>query len=378
MQPIATATAGKIAGTRQGNAPAPLSILDIAVTGRGHSASEALAASIALARLADRRGFHRYWVAEHHAMPGVATSSPPILLARLISETKQIRLGAGGMMLPNFPPLVIAEQFGLLEALAPDRIDLGLGRAPGTNGHTALALRRGAIGAEDFPEQLQEILHFLADDFPADDPYHGRVFAVPGPGQDRANGLARSSQRPSVWLLGSSGYSAVLAGQRGLPFAFAAQLAPENLAMAFALYRQHFQPSAVLDKPYAMVCLPVLAAEDENEAYQESRAFAHSMLRMMQQQSYLVPSPAEAEAYPYDAQELRTLEAWHSKTLFGTPEQVMAKLNHYQASVQADEVMLVNVGHSPAAIHRSAELLADAYQLPDLTALAGEPSSSGR
>lgn len=371
MPTNATATTGSIAGTRQGSAPAPLSLLDIVITGRGYSASEALEASLALARLADRRGFARYWVAEHHAMPGVATSSPAVFLARLIGETNRIRLGAGGMMLPNFPPLVIAEQFGLLEALAPGRIDLGLGRAPGTNGPTAQALRRGGIGAEDFPAQVQELLHFLADDFPADDPCHGQVFAVPGPGQDRANGIARTSQLPSVWLLGSSGYSAVLAGKLGRPFAFAAQLAPENLSMAFALYRQHFRPSAVLARPYAMVCLPVLAAEDKNEAYRESRAVAHSMMRMMQQQSYLIPSPAEVEAYRYDAQERRTLEAWHSKTLFGTPAQVVAKINHYQAAAQADEVMLVNLGHSPAAIYRSAELLADAYHLPDIPTAGG-------
>lgn len=363
---------GRIAGTCHGTAPAPLSILDVVVTGKGYSARQALEASIELARLADRRGFNRYWVAEHHAMPGVATSSPPILLARLIGETKQIRLGSGGMMLPNFPPLVIAEQFGLLEALAPGRIDLGLGRAPGTDGYTAMALRRGAIGAEDFPEQLQELRHFLADDFAGDDPYKGKVFAVPGPGQDRANGLPPSSQRPAVWLLGSSGYSAVLAGQLGLPFAFAAQLAPENLLMAFDRYRQHFRPSAVLDKPYAMVCLPVLAAEDAQEAYRESRAFSHSMMRMMYQQSYVIPSPAEAEAYPYDAQELRTLDSWHRKTLHGTPAQVVAKLNDYQAAAQADEVMLVNLGHSPVAIHRSAELIADAYHMPDLTAPGGQ------
>jgi luciferase family oxidoreductase group 1 len=355
-----------IRGTRQGNAPVPLSILDIVATGRGYSAMEALDASLKLAHLVDRRGFTRYWVAEHHAMPGVATSSPPILLSRLIGETNRIRLGSGGMMLPNFPPLVIAEQFGLLEALAPGRIDLGLGRAPGTDGYTATALRRGTVGAEDFPEQLEELLHFLNDDFPKGHPFKDKIYAVPGPGQDRENGVSRSFQQPAVWLLGSSGYSARLAGQMGLPFAFAAQLAPENLLMAFDIYRKNFKPSDVLEKPYAMVCFGVFAAEKEDEAYRQSRSFAHSMMRMMYRKSYLLPSPEEVEAYPYNEFELDTINSWNDKVLYGTPEQVVEKLNHYQEISKADELMIVNLGHSPTAIYRSAELIADAYGMPDL------------
>ncbi|MGV3503583.1 MAG: LLM class flavin-dependent oxidoreductase [Adhaeribacter sp.] len=361
-----------ILGTRRGTAPVPLSILDFAVTGKGYSAAEALDASIKLARLVDRRGFTRYWVAEHHAMPGVATSSPPILLSRLIGETQWIRLGSGGMMLPNFPPLVVAEQFGLLEALAPGRIDLGLGRAPGTDGATAMALRRGNMGAEDFPDQLKELFHFLEDDFAQGHPYKHQIYAVPGPGQDRENGIPRSSRNPAVWLLGSSGYSAKLAGQMGLPFAFAAQLAPENLMMAFDLYRRHFKPSAGLEKPYAMGCFAAFAAADATEAYRESRSFAHSMMRMMYRKSYVLPSPEEVEAYPYDDFELRTINAWHEKVLYGTPGEVVEKLNHYQQATQADELMILNLGHSPEAIYRSAELIADAYSMPDLK--AGNPA----
>lgn len=177
------------------------------MAGQGSTAREAIAASIDLARLADRHGFSRYWVAEHYPMPGVNTSSPPMLLARLVGETKRIRLGAGGMMLPNFPPLVVAEQFGLLASMAPGRIDLGIGRGPGTDMTTAAALRRGEIGAEDFPSQLMELLAFLDADFPKGHPYGDRVNAVPGPWQDRENGVPRSFARPSVWLLGSSGYA---------------------------------------------------------------------------------------------------------------------------------------------------------------------------
>lgn len=259
-----------IFGVRQGHAPAPISILDFAMAGKGLSAREALAASIALAQLADRRGFTRYWVAEHHSSPGVTTSSPPMLLARLVGETRRLRLGSGGMMLPNYPPLVVAEQFGLLASMAPGRVDLGVGRAPGTDMTTAMALRRGQIGAEDFPAQLMELLGFLDADFPAGNPYGDRVQAVPGPWQDAENGVARSFERPPVWLLGSSGYSAQLAAHLGFPFAFAAHLADENLEAALALYRTNFRPSAVLDRPYVIVSSGVMAADDEREAQRQS------------------------------------------------------------------------------------------------------------
>jgi alkanesulfonate monooxygenase SsuD/methylene tetrahydromethanopterin reductase-like flavin-dependent oxidoreductase (luciferase family) len=146
----------------------------------------------------------------------------------------------------------------------------------------------------------------------------------------------------------------------GLPFAFAGQLAPENLMIAFDLYRKNFRPSTVLDKPYAMVCFGVFAAEDEKEAYRQSRTFAHSMMRMMYNKSYVLPSPGEVEAYPYDELELRTINLWHEKVLYGTPEQVVEKLNRYQEVIKADELMIVNVGHSPAAIYNSAQLIADA------------------
>ncbi|MBB6421117.1 hypothetical protein HDC93_006748 [Streptomyces sp. AK010] len=187
-----------IKGTARGCAPAPLSVLDTVLAGRGISAADALSGSIALAELAERRGFTRYWVTEHHSMPGVSSSSPAVLLARLTAHTTRLRLGAGGVMLPNHPPLIVAEQYGLLQALAPDRIDLGLGRAPGTNQATAAALRRGRSDDDDFPQQLVELLRFLGDDFPEEHPYRERVYAVPGPGQDKENGLSQTTGRPSV------------------------------------------------------------------------------------------------------------------------------------------------------------------------------------
>lgn len=353
-----------IVGTRQGTAPFPISILDFAMAGRGLTAHEALAASIELARLVDRRGFNRYWVAEHHSMPGVTTSSPAMLLARLVGETKRIRLGAGGMMLPNFPPLVVAEQFGLLASMAPGRIDLGIGRAPGADMNTAAALRRGQIGAEDFPAQLMELLAFLDDDFPDNHSFKADVYAVPGPRQDRENGVPRSFARPPVWLLGSSDYSARLAAKLGFPFAFAAHLADQNVAMALDTYRRHFQPSDVLDKPYVIASFGVMAADDEHEARRQAWAYSHAMMRMTTRRSFVVPTAEEAETYDYSPTEDRIMEMWNAKIMSGTGAQVVEKLNAWQRRIEADELMILNLGHSPQAIYRSTELIADAYVLP--------------
>ena len=354
-----------IVGTRRGKAPVPISILDFAMAGSGVSAREALAGSIELARLADRRGFNRYWVAEHHSMPSVTTSSPALLLARLIGETQQIRLGAGGMMLPNFPPLVLAEQFGLLASLAPGRIDLGVGRAPGTDMKTAAALRRGEIGIEDFPAQLQELLHFLEGDFPEGHPYGDRsVYAVPGPVQDQENGIRRSFERPPVWLLGSSDYSARLAAERGFPFAFAAHLADQNVVMALDTYRKNFRPSEVLDQPYVIASFGVMAADDEQEAQRQAWAYSHAMMRMTKGLSFVVPTPLDAETYDYSLREARAIEMWNAKIMSGTGEQVVNKLAVWQHYVDADELMILNLGHSQQAIYRSAELIADAYGMP--------------
>lgn len=354
-----------IYGTRRGNAPVPLSILDFAMAGRGVAASEALAGSIELARLVDRRGFSRYWVAEHHAMPGVTTSSPAMLLARLVGETRNIRLGAGGMMLPNFPPLVVAEQFGLLASFAPGRIDLGIGRAPGTDMSTAAALRRGQVGAEDFPAQFQELLHFLEGDFPDGHPFReDEVYAVPGPLQDLENGIPRSFGRPPVWLLGSSDYSARLAARLGFPFAFAAHLADQNVVAALEVYRRNFQPSTVLERPYVIASFGVMVADDEQEARRQAWAYSHAMMRMSTRRSFVVPTPEEAETYDYSEMEKHVMEMWNAKIMSGTGEQVVEKLAAWQRRVNADELMILNLGHSQKAIYRSAELIADAYGMP--------------
>jgi hypothetical protein len=214
----------------------PLSVLDLAPVPDGGTAGEALRATTDLARHAERLGYQRFWVAEHHNMPGIASSAPPVLIGHIADATSTMRVGSGGVMLPNHVSLVVAEQFGMLEALHPGRIDLGIGRAPGTDQVTAAALRRSpeALSAEDFPEQLMDLLGFFTGRWPENHPF-AQITAVPGRGN-----------QPAVWLLGSSGYSAQVAGLLGLPFAFAHHFSAANTLPALALYRQHFRPSEVL------------------------------------------------------------------------------------------------------------------------------------
>ncbi|WP_246212988.1 LLM class flavin-dependent oxidoreductase [Streptomyces abyssomicinicus] len=361
-----TEQAEEIRGTVHGSAPVPLSVLDLVTVGAGHTASDALATSVRIARLAESRGFERYWVAEHHSMPGVASSSPAVILAYLAARTERIRLGSGGVMLPNHAPLVIAEQFGTLEAMAPGRVDLGLGRAPGTDGATAAALRRTDRlheGADDFPQQLAELLRFLDDDFPDGHPY-ARIHAVPGPVQATSPGGVQSAHRPPVWLLGSSGFSARLAGALGLPFAFAHHFSAQNTVPALDLYRESFRPSAVLDQPYALIGVSALAADEEGEARRQVRAAALNMLRLRSGRPGLVPTPEEAEAYPWTEAESLFVESWNENVVHGTGQQVREGLDALQKRTGADELMLTANAHGPDVRVRSYELIADAYSLP--------------
>ncbi|MGP9020671.1 LLM class flavin-dependent oxidoreductase [Streptomyces sp. BR1] len=351
-----------IRGTAFGTAPVPLSVLDLVTVGSGYTATRALRTSVEIAKLAERRGFTRHWVAEHHSMPGVASSSPAVILAHLAAHTERIRLGSGGVMLPNHAPLVIAEQFGTLEALAPGRIDLGLGRAPGTDGATAAALRRTDHlneGADEFPQQLAELTRFLDDDFPDGHPY-ARIHAVPGPVQGPTG-------RPPIWLLGSSGFSARLAGMLGLPFAFAHHFSAQNTVPALDLYRESFRPSEVLDAPYALIGVSALAADDEKEARRQTRTNALSMLRLRTGRPGLVPTPEEAEAYAFSPLEREFVDGWLANVVSGTADQVRDGLDALQKRTGADELMLTANAHSPQARLRSYELIADVYGAPDLT-----------
>ncbi|HZG04844.1 MAG TPA: LLM class flavin-dependent oxidoreductase [Streptomyces sp.] len=360
-----------VRGTARGTAPVPLSVLDLATVGSGHTASDALRTSVEIAKLAERRGYHRLWVAEHHSMPGVASSSPAVILAHLAAHTTTIRLGSGGVMLPNHAPLVIAEQFGTLEALAPGRIDLGLGRAPGTDGATAAALRRTDRPhevADQFPQQLAELVRFLDDDFP-DGHAYARVHAVPGPVQGSVPGGVQPADRPPVWLLGSSGFSARLAGSLGLPFAFAHHFSAANTLPALELYRSSFRPSRVLDEPYALIGVSALAADEEREARRQVMTGALAMLRLRTGRPGLVPTPEEAEEYERTMGELERdfVDGWLSNIVHGTAEQVRDGLDALAKRTGADELMLTSQVHTPAARMRSYELVADAYGLPSRT-----------
>ncbi|MFE1734408.1 LLM class flavin-dependent oxidoreductase [Streptomyces bacillaris] len=355
-----------IRGTAAGTAPVPLSVLDLVTVGQGRTASQALRTGVEIAKLAEGRGFHRYWVAEHHSMPGVASSSPAVLLAHIAAHTDRIRLGSGGVMLPNHAPLVIAEQFGTLEAMAPGRIDLGLGRAPGTDGATAAALRRSDRlneGAEDFPQQLSELIRFLDDDFPDGHPY-ARIHAVPGPVQATAPGGVQSAHRPPVWLLGSSGFSARLAGTLGLPFAFAHHFSARNTIPALDLYRSSFRPSAVLDAPYALIGVSALAADEEAEARRQVLTGALSMVRLRTGRPGLIPSPEEAAAYDFSPMEREFVDGWLADVVHGTADEVRTGLDDLAKRTGADELMITANAHGGEARLRSYELIADAYGLP--------------
>ena len=349
-----------IRGAAQGNAPVPLSVLDLANVGVGYTAREALRATVEAARLVEQRGFTRYWIAEHHSMPGVASSAPAVVLGHLAAQTDRIRLGSGGVMLPNHAPLVVAEQFGTLEAFAPGRVDLGLGRAPGTDGATAAALRRTdklREGAEDFPQQLAELIRFLDDDFPDAHPY-SRIHAVPGPVQ------GGDVSRPPIWLLGSSGFSAQLAGQLGLPFAFAHHFSSANTLPALDLYRESFRPSALLKEPYALIGAAALAAEDEAEARRQVLTGALSMLRLRTGRPGLIPTPEEAESYSFSAVERDFVDSWLGNVTYGTPDAVRDGLDGLVKRTGADELMLTANTHTPSARVHSLRLIADAYDLP--------------
>lgn len=346
-----------------GTAPFSLSVLAGGGTGIGTTTEQGLASTISLARTADRRGFQRFWMSEHHAMPATSVASPPLMMARLTAETSRIRLGAGGVMLPNHVPLVVAEQFGMLAALAPGRIDLGLGRAPGTDAATAQALRRGADANDGFPQQVLELLGFLTDEFPVGHPYRD-VHAVPGPWQAAQNRVPAGEGGPAVWMLGSSPFSAQLAAQLGRPYAFALQFGDADIDTALRIYREHFQPSEALAEPYALASVPVAISNDPVEAQRQASTSAMAMLRMFKRESYLLLPPDEVEAYPATPQERQVLDAYTHRTVHGTPATVANRLEALHNRTDVDEVMLVGGGHSADFDERGIELIADHYHLP--------------
>jgi luciferase family oxidoreductase group 1 len=326
----------------------PFSVLDLAVISDGSSAGSALTNTTELARRTEELGYHRFWVAEHHNMPGIASSAPAVLIAHLAAATRSIRVGSGGVMLPNHAPLVVAEQFGMLEALHPGRVDLGIGRAPGTDPVTAQALRRSAAGlsADDFPEELTALMGYFTG------PSERGVHAIPALGNP-----------PDIWLLGSSGYSAQVAGLLGLPFAFAHHFSAANTLPALALYRERFRPSARLKEPYALVCASVVAAEDDERARYLAGPGGLSFLRLRQGRPGRMPTPEEAAAYPYDEVEKAFLADRMSTQIIGGPDTVLKGITSLLEQTQADELMIVTMVHDPADQRRSYELVAELAEL---------------
>jgi luciferase family oxidoreductase group 1 len=330
-----------------------LSVLDLAPVGEGSTPAAALQHSRALVQRAEQLGFHRYWVAEHHNMPGIASSSPAVLIAELASVTQELRIGSGGVMLPNHAPLVVAEQFGMLEAMHPGRIDLGIGRAPGTDPMTAMALRRAALplNGEEFPAELGALIGFFDGTFPDDHPY-ARINAVPARGY-----------RPALWLLGSSDYSAQLAGHLGWPFSFAHHFAAANTLPALAAYRATFQPSTDLAKPYAMVAAAVICAPTTEEARFLAGSSQLSFLRLRSGRPGPFPTPETAAEYQFTPAEREFVRSWTSTHIVGDPALVRERLHELAARTNADELMITTMVHSHDDRVRSYELVADVMDL---------------
>jgi luciferase family oxidoreductase group 1 len=334
----------------------PLSVLDLAPVVSGSTPADALQATRELARRVETLGFTRFWVAEHHNMPGVASSAPPVLIGAIAAATQTIRVGSGGVMLPNHPPLVVAEQFGTLAALYPGRIDLGLGRAPGTDQVTARALRRSVepLSDDDFPRQLSELVGFFRGGFPDDHPYRA-IQAVPGYGE-----------APPIWLLGSSGYSAQLAGMLGLPFAFAHHFMARNTLPALELYRRSFEPSGVLPAPYAMVAVQVIAADTDEQAQALALPGALSFLRLRSGTPIQLPTVEEAAAYPWRPDERAFAAQRQEGQAIGSIETVRRQLSELLAATQADELMVTTMVPDTAARLHSMQLVRDLFGADDL------------
>jgi luciferase family oxidoreductase group 1 len=326
----------------------PLSVLDLATVASGSSPAQALRETTALAVESERLGYQRFWVAEHHAIAAVASSAPAVLIEHLATATTTMRVGAGGVMLPNHAPLVVAEQFATLEALHPGRIDLGLGRAPGTDHVTARALRRSAdLGADHFPDDVIELIRYL---LPNDQPPH----PAPVPG---------SGYLPEVWLLGSSTFSAQLAGILGLPFSFAYHFAPALLDQAVESYRSNFQPSLLLDEPHFMVAASVLCAETNEEARRLALSSALNILQRSTGRMGPLPSIEEAQAHTFTEAEQTLVDEALSTHLIGDADSVQKGLQALVERTDAGEVMISTRIHSYEARLHSYELVAHRWVL---------------
>jgi luciferase family oxidoreductase group 1 len=317
-----------------------LSVLDLVPVIEGGTVSRALADAAALAQCAEAAGYHRYWVAEHHGMQGIAGGATAVVLAHIGAATSTIRIGAGGIMLPNHNPLVIAEQFGTLDALFPGRIDLGLGRAPGADQRIARALRKDVNrSAEDFPNDVVELQAQFAGD--------PRLPLQANPGL---------GARPELWILGSSLFGAQLAALLGLPYAFASHFAPDHLDAALALYREKFQPSATLDAPYVMAAINVLAADSDDEAMLLASSMDQSFVRLRSGTPGRLPPPVPGyrDSLPESARAM--LDHMRQVSAIGRPDTVAERIEAFAQRTQADELIVSGATFDPARRRRSLEL----------------------
>ena len=325
----------------------PLSVLDLSFVVAGGSGPQALRETIELARHVDALGYERFWVAEHHNLPSVASGAPDVMAGQILAATSRIRVGSGGVMLPNHAPLMVAERFKVLEALYPGRVDLGLGRAPGTDGLTSHALRRrqDVDPGDDFLDRLKELMLWDSGRWPADHPYRNiKVMPV-------------DVALPPLWLLGSSGYSARLSAQLGLGFAFAHHFAQHDVLDAMLSYRQGFRPSEQLEAPHAILALAVVCAPTDEEAEWLAGSVDLSRLKRDRGDFGPIPSPEEAAAYPYSEADRAHIRRGREKVLVGGPEKVAAGLERFLDATRADELMITTPVHDFAAKRRIYVLL---------------------
>ena len=329
----------------------PFSVLDLSPICEGHTASDAFRNTLDLARNVERLGYQRYWLAEHHNMPGIASAATAVVIGHVAAGTKTIRVGSGGIMLPNHAPLVIAEQFGTLEALFPGRIDLGLGRAPGTDMRTARALRRNLTGSDDsFPQDVLELQHYFSTPVPTESQVMGnQVRAVPGAGLN-----------VPLWILGSSLFGAQLAAELGLPFGFASHFAPDALMQALDIYRERFKPSAQLAKPHALACIGVFAADTDAEAQRMFTSLQQQFIALRRGTPGPLPPPLESMDGHWSPQERMMVEHSLMYSVVGAPETVRQGLAEFIQETQVDELMITGQIYDHAARVKSYELTMEA------------------
>lgn len=304
----------------------PFSLLDLASVPGGSNISATLQRMLRYAQHADQLGVNRFWLAEHHNMDGIASSATAVLIGQVAAHTQRLRVGSGGIMLPNHAPLIVAEQFGTLDCLFPGRIDLGLGRAPGTDPITSRALRRDDMRAERFPEEVAELQALLGPAYA-----EKRVRAYPG-----------ADSQVDIWLLGSSLFSAQLAAQRGLPYAFAGHFAPTLAREALTLYARQFQPSSQLEQPYAVLCLPLIVADSDDEAQYLSTSSQQRVLSLLKGQPLYLPPPVESMTAVCSPMEQLQIDAFLGLSVTGGPATVQSKLARLIDSLPVQELMFTN------------------------------------